>query len=179
MAWLKWGMLALAAVIVLGVASLWLMGKRAGAGQMRSEIRIARSPQVVWRWLEDKDKFAQWVSWVVKVEDSGPEGVGHRRRVTMRDANNNNQEMTLEFETTTFEAGRRVSERVLPGNGFSGQLTYTLEADGAQGSVLRTKSEWIYEGLMFQLLEPLITPSAQEKETKDLARLKELVEAAP
>src|SRR5882724_5260064 len=90
MKWLKWIGIVLAALLILPVVTLLILGLRKDAGHLHESIEIAASPQQLWPWLEDGDKLKQWVGWLVEVQVSGPSqhGVGASHVWVMKDENN-------------------------------------------------------------------------------------------
>jgi uncharacterized protein YndB with AHSA1/START domain len=177
MKWLKYGALTFLAVIVLAVVTLLILGQRAGAGINRASIEINKPPAQVWTWLEEKDKFKQWVSWTVDVKDSGPNGVGGKRRVTMKDPNMGGELVYLDSVTRVYEHPKRLEVGVTSPIGFDGTVQYDLEDLGGR-TRLSVVGKFKYHHWFANLLEPLVTPQADEKERADLATLKRLAEGS-
>jgi len=179
MKWLKYGAITFAGIIAIGVIVLHLMSYRAGAGKTTSIIEINRPPAAVWAWLEEKDKFKQWVSWTVDVQDSGPNGVGGKRRTTMKDPNMDNQLVQIDAVTTELVLHKHIKVAITTPMemGFVGTVAYDLEDLGGR-TRLKVDGDFKYTHWFASLLEPIITPSAQAKEDADLATLKRLAEAS-
>ena len=78
MKWLKWIGIVLAALLILPVVTLLILGQRKDAGHLHGSIEIAASPQQLFPWLVEGDKLKQWVSWLVEVRVPDPtvHGVG-------------------------------------------------------------------------------------------------------
>jgi uncharacterized protein YndB with AHSA1/START domain len=127
MKWLKYGLMGIVGVVALAVVVLLVMGQRADAGVTRSVVEVNRPPEMVWAWMEEPEKFKQWVSWTVKVEDSGPKGVGAVRRTTMSDPNMDNQLVVLDAVTRVYEPHNRIQISMDSPLGFTGTVDYTLE----------------------------------------------------
>lgn len=168
-----------AALVVLSVAVLWAMSLRPDAGVTRAVVQIDRPQAAIWRWIEEPDRFAKWVDWVVKVEDDGDPRVGARRRVVVRDPNMGNQELDLFFVTTHRTPPQLLRARVSSPIGFDGTTEYRLEDMGRGRTRLTITGRFQYTKWLFQLMEPIITPDAQAKEQSDAERLKRLVESEP
>ena len=175
MKWLKYGALGFLSIIVLAVVTLLILGRREGAGKTVASIEINRPPAVVWTWLEEKDKFKQWVSWTVDVLDEGPNGVGGKRRTTMRDPNMNNQLVYIDSVTTEFNHPSHIRVHITSPIGFEGDATYDLQDLGGRTRLTATGA-FKYSEWFAILLEPVITPQALAKEEADLATLKRLAE---
>ena len=175
MKWLKYGACAFIGIIAIAVLTLHGMSYRSGAGKTDVTIEINRPPGEVWPWLEEKDKFKQWVSWTVDVQDEGPNGVGGKRRVTMRDPNMDNQLIYVDSVTTEFVLHRHLKVAISSPVGFEGTVVYDLEDLGGR-TRLSTSGAFKYDHWFANLMEPIITPQAKAKEQADLATLKRLVE---
>ncbi|MBL8236289.1 MAG: SRPBCC family protein [Bryobacterales bacterium] len=175
MKWLKYGLMGIVGVVLLAAVVLLAMGQRADAGVTRSVVEVNRPPEVVWKWMEEPEKFKQWVSWTVKVEDSGPNGVGGKRRTTMKDPNMDNQLVVLDAVTKVYEPHKRIQVAMDSPLGFQGTVDYELDDLGGR-TRLTMVGKFRYTHWFFSLLEPLVTPQAQVKEDADLATLKRLAE---
>lgn len=175
MKWLKYGAYTFIGVIAIAVLTLHGMSYRVGAGKTDVTIEINRLPAEVWPWLEEKDKFKQWVSWTVDVQDEGPNGVGGKRRVTMRDPNMNNQLIYVDSVTTEFVLHKHIKVAMSSPVGFDGTVVYDLEDIGGR-TRLSTSGAFQYSHWFATLMEPIITPQAKAKEEADLATLKRLIE---
>jgi uncharacterized protein YndB with AHSA1/START domain len=136
------------------------MGRREGAGKTVSVIEINRPPAQVWTWLDKKDKFNQWVSWVTDVKDGGPDGVGGKRRTTMRDRNMNNQSVYVDAVTTEFNRPAHIKVYITSPMGFEGDASYDLE-DLNGRTRLTAIGVFKYSEWFATLLEPVITPQAK------------------
>ena len=80
-------LIGLAAAIALAVAVLAAMGLRQEAGVPRASIDIKASREQLWPWIEEAERFKQWVSLVTSVEVLNPDvkGVGRRTVVLMNE----------------------------------------------------------------------------------------------
>lgn len=175
MKWLKYGAIGLVSLVALAVVVLVGLGFRPGAGETTVTVEVNKPPAEVWQWLEDKDKFKQWVSWTVDVKDEGPAGVGGKRRVTMRDPNMDNELVTIDTVTTAYRHPTHIRVEMSSPMGFQGYITYDLEDLGGR-TRLTQFGHFTYSIWWAQLLEPLVTPSAKKKDEEDLATLKRLAE---
>ncbi|MFN0105926.1 MAG: SRPBCC family protein [Bryobacteraceae bacterium] len=175
MKWLKYGAIGFVGIIVVAVVVLWILGQRSDAGVMRASVEINRPPAVVWAWLEEKEKFKQWVSWTVDVRDEGPNGVGGKRRTTMKDPNMNGELVVVDSVTREYVPHKYVKVDLSAPMGFDGTVEYQLEDLGGR-THLSVVGKFKYHHWLAGLLEPLVSPQARAKEEADLATLKRLVE---
>lgn len=176
--WMKWIGVVLAALIILPIVTLLILGQRQGAGKMEASEEISASPQQLWPWLEDGQKLKQWVSWTTEVQPWDPPqpGVGARRIWKMRDENNGGMTMDIQGICTEYKPPSRMTLQLAVKDEFDGQQTYRL-TDLANGRTrLDIHSQFHFANRFAQLFEPLITPSAKRKLVGDMARLKTLVE---
>ncbi len=67
--WWKWIGVVLAALIVIPLGVLLILGHRANAGRTHVSVEIAGSPEQVWVWLDEGARLKQWVSWLVEVRE--------------------------------------------------------------------------------------------------------------
>jgi carbon monoxide dehydrogenase subunit G len=172
----------LVAVIALAVLVLLGLGMRADAGRTVTTIEIAASPQQVWQWIDDGERMKQWVSWVVAIK--APPGstafsAGSKRVVIMSDANNGNQQMSIDAVCTKDQPPVFKEVALSSPNSFAGVQTYRLTDLGSNRTRLEIDGRFHYDMWLAQLMEPLITPAAKKKMEEDMKRLKTLVESAP
>jgi uncharacterized protein YndB with AHSA1/START domain len=158
-------------------ASLALMGLRADAGLSRSSIEIEAPPEQVWRWIEDEDKFKQWVAWVVSVEEVHPgvKGVGRKTVTTMKEPGSA-EPVRIESTWTEYMPPSRMSADVAFPGLFTGSQSYELTSLGPTRTKVQIETRIHYKSWLVRLLEPLATPSSTQKNDQDLAALKRLIE---
>jgi len=175
--WLLRASFGAAGVIALAVASLTLMGLRDTAGLSTSSIEIDATPETVWPWIDQPDKFKQWVSWVVSVESPNPDvkGVGRKSIVLMKEPSSP-EPVRIETVLTDYAPPMRLSADVKFPGLFTGSQTYQLK--GLEGGRTRVQldSRIHYTTWIIRLFEPLGTPSATKKLDQDFAALKRLIE---
>jgi uncharacterized protein YndB with AHSA1/START domain len=176
MRWLKYGVAGIFAIVVLGVIVLLLMGRRSDAGRLQSSIVINRPPAVLWAWLEEPNKFAQWVSWTIEVKDVGPNGLGGRRTTLMKDPNMGGRVVEVNSVLMEYERPRRMTVDMSSPIGFHGRMTYDLEDLGEGRTRLVMDGRFVYHHWFANLIEPLVTPQAKAKSDSDLRTLKQLAE---
>ncbi len=181
MRWLATIGRALLGLVLVSLLVLVLLGYREGARRIQGTTEIARPPAEVWPWIVGEDHVKQWVSWLTEVHDltPGQEGVGARRRWVMIDPTMNNQRVEIDAEYTAFDPPRVSAMRLDSPGMFTGTGTYTLVDLGDGHTRVNYESEFSMVQWIARLFEPLITPQARKKAIQDLARLKELAEAAP
>lgn len=170
MKWLKRGALAFVFLIALSVVILLALGARSGAGETTVRVKVRRPAAVVWAWLNDADKFSQWVSWVTEVKDEGP-----RRRISMRDPNMDNQVVIVHSVVSESRPPAHLRVEVTSPVGFSGHVVYDLTEASGETEIVQF-SRFSYTDRFAQLLEPLVTPQVRAKNELDLATLKRLAE---
>lgn len=180
MKWVLRILAVLAGLIVAAVLVLAVLSHRSDAGEMHVTIDIRQSADTLWPWLDQGEKAKLWVSWLVEVRKSGPvhDAVGAKEVWVMKDPNMGDQLMSVEGTCTAYEKPSRLSVR-LAADGFTGDQTYLLTPAGNGGTRLTVNAKFVYTEWWAQLMEPLITPSANKKMMEDLARLKAIVEIAP
>jgi uncharacterized protein YndB with AHSA1/START domain len=168
-------------LLLLAVIGLMLAGMRADAGTLRNTIEIARPPAAVWPWLTEPDHLKAWIGWVVEVRalTPGPHGVGSKSVIVVQDQNNNNARMEIQEEVREYVEPRKLRTRMMVPGMFDGEGTFEIVDLGNGKSRLESHSSFRYDEWWARLLEPLITPSARDKMTQDLTRLKQLAESAP
>jgi carbon monoxide dehydrogenase subunit G len=168
-----------AGVLALTLVALALMGLRRGAGFSRSVIEIRATREQVWLWIEENDKFKEWVGWVTSVEVLNPEvkGVGRTTVVLMKEPGSP-ELVRVEAECTEYAPpGRFVADVTSPGL-FTGSQSYELTDLGGGRTRVQIDNRIRYTPWFLRLLEPLATPSATKKLDQDLAALKRVVENA-
>jgi uncharacterized protein YndB with AHSA1/START domain len=179
MKWLKWVGIVLAALLVLPLLTLLVIGLRPGAGQIQASADIHASPDQLWSWVEDGAKLKQWVSSLVEVRPADPPqpGVGAKRVLKMRDENNGGTPMEIEATCSEYAPPSRLTMRLVSKDAFDGRQSYLLTDLGNGQTRVEIHSQFHFADRFAQLMEPLITPSARQKLVGDLARLKSLVES--
>lgn len=136
-------------------------------------VDIAASPSEVFPWLIEPDRLARWIGGFVSSEalTDGPTRVGSRSRDVLED---NGRRMVIETEITEFLADRRLGVHIRSDMHESGDR-YDLEPVG-NGSRLTYVSDLRLKGPM-RLLSMVIAPQLRARAERDLASLRERVEA--
>ncbi len=173
----------LVALLVLCVAGLWVAGMRPGHGHVVAEIEIDRPAPQVFRWLAEDERVKKWVGGLTEVRlVSAPAGGGEVGKKFHMVEYYNAQRVDMEMEVTKFEKDRALSLLISsvgdPNNAFTETGDYMLSEQNGK-TRLRFEVQTKYSGFVLGLLEPLITPKAQEKLQEDFHRMKELAEAEP
>lgn len=165
----------LALLLLAGAGTLLALGRREGAGWNTASVAIAAPPEAVFPWLTEPARLQRWVGGMVdgEVVTPGPVRPGSRSRETVMMGSERTEMVST---VTALEPGRAL-EVSIDGDGFRMDTRYEVEADGRGGTRLRFQGVTRYERPFPRLMEPVITPAAQEKLEEDLARLKALVEA--
>jgi uncharacterized protein YndB with AHSA1/START domain len=140
-----------------------------------SEIVIGRPPQEVAEFAADPDNAPRWYANIERVEwKSGPPlGVGSRIAFVARFLG---RRLAYTYEVVDYEPGARLVMRTAQGP-FPMETTYTWQpaADGRTKMTLRNRGE---PAGFSSLAAPMMASSMRRANRKDLARLKEIVEAA-
>lgn len=175
----KWALLGLGALLLLAVVALVLLGRRAGAGRNDATIEIDRPREEVYAWISEPTKLTQWVDWLVEVrqEPPGPDGQVRREVWVMNDPNTQGR-MELATTMTRIDAPRFVEATVSTAGMFDGTVSYELTEVRPGRTRLDYRSHFTYGPWLYRLIEPLVTPQAQQKLVSDLERLKQKAEAA-
>lgn len=176
MKWLKYGVAGLLGLIALFLVTMFVLGKRSGAGRIQTATEINRPPEEVWKWLEEPEHFKQWVSYVSEVRDEGPKGVGGKRATFMKDPNMGGEAVRVDSIVREEVRHSKIAIDLSSPMGFTGHMVYTLEGLGGGRTRLLTDSTFQYEHWFAALMEPLVTPQARKKMEDDLATLKRLAE---
>ena len=136
-------------------------------------IDIAASPREVFPWLVEPDLLARWVGGFVGSEaiTEGPTRVGSRSRDVLDEKG---RRMVIETEVTEFVADRRLSVHIRYDGGEQDDQ-YDLEPVG-RGTRLTYVSNLQLKGPM-RLLSKAISPQLRARAERDLASLRDLVEA--
>jgi len=134
---------------------------------------IAASPKVVFPWLIEPDPLARWVGGFVGSEaiTEGPTRVGSRSRDVLDEKG---RRMVIETEVTEFVADRRLSVHIRYDGGEQDDQ-YDLEPVGRR-TRLTYVSNLQLKGPM-RLLSKVISPQLRARAVRDLASLRDLVEA--
>jgi uncharacterized protein YndB with AHSA1/START domain len=164
---------------VLGVLTLFVLSKRPGAGDVAGAIDVDRPASEVWAWLSEPEKNKQWVAWLSAVEPKGgpPQGLGHEEIWVMDDPNSK-QQYRIPGTITKWEPPHVLVRHVDLEGMFVGDYTYTLTETNGRTHV-DAVVECNYTHPIWSIFEPLVTPEAKKKFDSDLARMKQLAEAAP
>ena len=141
-----------------------------------SEIMIGRPPQEVADFAADPDNAPRWYANIERVEwQAGPPlGVGSRIAFVARFLG---RRLAYTYEVVDYEPGARLVMRTAQGP-FPMETTYTWQAaaDGQTKMTLRNRGA---PAGFSSLAAPMMASSMRRANRKDLARLKEIVEAAP
>ena len=172
---------ALVAVLLIGVAGLWIASNRRDAGRMRASVEIERAPEEIWPWITEPEELTQWVGWLaeVKPDTTTPaEGIGHRETWVMDDPRRKGKVM-WPGTVTLWEPPDQVGVHMeVPGE-FDGDVLYTLTDLGNGRTRVEQDGRYTYDSRLVSLMEPLLTPDKMRKMFDDMKRLKQKVEAVP
>jgi uncharacterized protein YndB with AHSA1/START domain len=178
MKWIRRGLLVLLAIPVLAVVLLVVAGQRSEAGRTRAQLVIDRSPEVVFRHIEDPELLQKWTGLhEVVLLGEPPLRVGSRARASVVARG---RRTDLESEVTALERDRLLALAMRTTGDAPVHLAvlsqYALEERDGR-THLTVTADTSYQGLVAGLLEPLMTGAAQRELERQLARLKAQVEA--
>jgi hypothetical protein len=139
-----------------------------------SEVQVARPPDVVYPWIVDLDKQAQWSDVQMQLLSPAPLRAGSRMQLTFGKPP---MRATLVLEITARDEGRRFAWTTVGKGPISWDGEYRLEPAGASGTRLSQAGTLRFHGL-WRLLEPIVGAEIRANEVKELEKLKGLVEAA-
>ena len=137
-----------------------------------STVRIERPPDEIFARLTDFEGMADWTDmtdsrWLSEAGAApGARGAAviHLGPISRR----------LEWRVTDYEPGRRIGFRTEPGGAMDWDAEYVLDADAA-GTNVHTAGEIRLHGLL-RLLEPVIRMELPKGESRELIRLKAILE---
>jgi uncharacterized protein YndB with AHSA1/START domain len=170
MKWLKRIALVILTLVVFTCLGLFAAAQRSDAGHNHATIQIARPAGPVYRYFTDYEQVKRWVpllKGITYVKGDKFE-VGAVARLTMEGAQEDE-------EIVAIEPGKRLGLK-LHGTGgeFDEDCDYLFDEAGGVTTV-RVEAHTKYHG-GFVLLEPLITPAADQSLADSLAQLKALAE---
>lgn len=136
-------------------------------------IDIAASPSEVFPWLIEPDLLARWIGGFVSSEEmtDPPTRVGSRSRDVLEEKG---RRLVIETEITEFVPDRRLRVHIRYDGGENDDR-YDLEPVG-RGTRLTYVSGLRVKGLM-RLLSKAISPQLRARAVRDLASLRDQVEA--
>lgn len=141
-----------------------------------SEIVIGKPRQEVADFAADPDNAPRWYANIERVEwkSAPPLGVGSHIAFVARFLG---RRLAYTYEVVDYEPGARLVMRTAKGP-FPMETTYTWQAaaDGQTKMTLRNRGE---PAGFSSLAAPMMASSMRRTSRKDLARLKEILEAAP
>ena len=138
-----------------------------------SQVVVNRPPDTVYRYLVEPERQALWSDVPMRSLTEGPLGSGSRMEVTF---GMGPMKATIGLEVTAFEPGRR-----LAWHSFSGPIQWEGEyllTPSAEGTAISQEGQLVFTGL-WRLMEPLAGAEIKSGETKELERLKVVVEITP
>jgi uncharacterized protein YndB with AHSA1/START domain len=160
----------LASLAALGVLTLLVLSNREGAGTLQASILLKQPPEVVWQWLTEGSRQQQWISWLQS--SSGALAPGTQQLWQMKDPQSQGPAVEIPIECTEAQPYTLLRLRsAMPGAESS--VLYRLQ-QAPSGTKLEATTQITYQGWM-KVLEPLVTPSAQEKLDAGLQRLQALL----
>ena len=138
------------------------------------ETVIARPPSVVASYAGDPTNAPEWYANITSVEwqTPSPVAVGSRMDFVARFLG---RRLAYTYEVVDLEPGRRLVMRTADGP-FPMETTYTWEPVGDARTRMRLRNRGVPTGFS-RLTAPKVERAVRRATTKDLARLKALLEA--
>ncbi len=174
MGWAKSVVLIFVGIVVLLVAGLWVASMRAGAGRNEIVLEINKPALQVFPWLVEPDKMKQWITGMTEMTQltPGPVGVGTKSRDVVKMGS---ETTVMNVEITAFDQDRLLAAHI-DSDAFTDDIRYVLSEQNGK-TRLEYTGDARYKSRVFALLEPLITPAAQQKLVEDTAKLRALIQA--
>jgi carbon monoxide dehydrogenase subunit G len=132
-------------------------------------VELSQSPDAVFPWLLEEDKVPQWTSDLQSYSVDGQLGEGATVRQTLSLAGG----LRLTMQIARYDPPRGAETR-FETNGVKVTSEYILEASGT-GSRLTQTLEAKAGGLTGRMLIPVVQGRLEQKLTKDLERLREVL----
>ena len=141
-------------------------------------ISITAPPSLVFKWLQDSDRFHEWVTGFVSQETivETPNKVGSRHCITYQ---KNGVKVDFESELLEYDADN-YTRSILTADGITVEGEYILKAPSYYRTELTGISKMRFKGIMvlFSWIMNLTMRSFSESDMeKQFTKLKELVEA--
>ena len=178
MKWVKIGLAVLAALIVLPIVAVAIVGAGRDSNRITTSVVIHSKPEVVWPWIFKPDKVKQWVSWLVEIRENG-EGepaVGQSAVWVMQDRNNGNARMEITGTVEAVEPYRRIAVRLKAPDAFAGTSVYTLVPLPDGSTRLESDSRYYFDNGFARFMTPVVCWQAKKKMDGDLQQLRARVE---
>lgn len=177
MKWILGVIIGIVSLFILAVIALWLAGWRSDRGKFEVSVIIDRPAPVVFAALLDPEMTKKWVSGVIEIKQLTPE-LGQVGTKLLIIENIDGRKVEMEEEITYLDPPYvdQYTSRSLKEPKFMEWGEYRLEEkDGQTKFTMLSRIE--YEGILINLLEPLITPSVRKKFAHDQQTLKHLLES--
>jgi len=174
---MKWLLSILGVSAVAAVLALVAVGARDGRGHATAAVELDHPPSAVFPLLVQPTLRKQWLLGVEEITPVGDPTLrpGARSRVVL-DAP---ERMEVEEEVRVVEADKRVLlQRVCSHPPFSQRLEYVLKDLGNGRTLLTAAVHTIYQGPIFNLLEPLLTRAAQAQLNLEIEQLRATAKSA-
>src|SRR3954467_13809285 len=174
---MKWLLSILGVSAVAAVLALVGIGARDGRGLVTGAVELEHPPSAVFPLLVQPGLRKQWQLGVEEISPVGDPTLrsGARARVVV-DAP---ERMEVEEEIRVVEVDRRLLlQRVCSHPPFSQRLEYVLKDLGGGRTLVTVAVHTIYQGLAFNLLEPLLTRAAQAQMDLEIEQLRTAVDSA-
>lgn len=181
MKWIKRIIISIVLLLVLAIATLWILGHRPGAGTFEVSVLIDRPMPVVYAALTNDNMTRKWVSGVINIEKLTPPPTRVGTTIILTEMISGHR-VVMREEVTALDPPRLKKYISLgmgePSTQFTEYGEYELTNEGGK-TLFTMRSKLKYHGLLYTLLEPLLTPSVRAKFEGDQKTLKAILEAKP
>lgn len=168
---MKWLLSILGVSAVAAVLALVLIGARDGRGHATAAVELDHPPPAIFPLLVQPQLRKQWLLGVEEITPVGDPTLrtGARARVVL----DSPERMEVEEEIRVVEADKRLLlQRVCSHPPFNQRLEYVLKDLGGGRTLLTAAVHTIYQGPIFNLLEPLLTRAAQAQLNLEIEQLR-------
>ena len=174
---MKWLLSILGVSAVGAVLALVGLGARDGRGRATAAVELQHPPSAVFPLLVQPPLRKQWQLGVVDISPTGDPTLrsGARSRVTLEAP----ERMEVEEEIRVVETDKRVLlQRSSSHPPFNQRLEYVLKDLGGGRTLLTVAVHTIYQGLAFNLAEPLLTRAAQSQLDLEIEQLRSAADSS-
>jgi len=148
--------------------------------KFETDVRIARAPEDVFRYVTAVERIPEWQSQagVKRVDRSSPEPLRPGSEFTMRRESGRGT-ATIECEVTAVDAPKRFDFHSIDSDGFVGDFATTLTRNGDGTTGLHWAVDMRPPNLLYRVLSPMIRREIRKSALVDFENLKRILESGP